>query len=133
MIVQRGHLPERAVLGALCLFMCATTMAAAPQPAFPGAEGFGAYAKGKCMAAKHFPVLPQAVGKLEPNPFGIYDMAGNVRDLVSDDASYMVQMIEQIAWPRPPQVSDRCLVSCSRDPSGKSDGSWVALEYVFSV
>lgn len=42
MTVRRGHLPERVVLGALYLLWCTTTGAAAPQPAFPGAEGFGA-------------------------------------------------------------------------------------------
>ena len=45
--------------------------------------------KDKRMVAKHFPTLPQAVGKLKPNPFGIYDMAGNVREMVSDYASYL--------------------------------------------
>ena len=46
MIARRGHLPGKAVLGALCLLLGAATRAAAPLPAFPGAEGFGAHTPG---------------------------------------------------------------------------------------
>ena len=46
MIAQRGCVSERVVLGVLCLLLGTTARATAPQPAFPGAEGFGAYAKG---------------------------------------------------------------------------------------
>ena len=45
--------------------------------------------KNKRMVEKHFPTLPQAVGKLKPNAFGVYDMAGNVREMVSDYSSFL--------------------------------------------
>ena len=66
--------------------------------------------KDKRMAAKHFPTFPQAVGKLKPNPFGVYDMAGNVRELVSDYASYHY-------------YSDRAKYGSERtDPTGPDTG-----------
>ncbi len=61
------------------------------------------------ISAVHTPVRPRRVASLRPNPFGLYDMAGNVSEYCSD-------------WWSPDEFkryADRCAVN----PTGPEDGA----------
>ncbi len=62
--------------------------------------------KGERMVAKHSRRLPQSVGKLEPNPWGLHDMAGNAQEWANDRSRYS-------SW-KPVPV----------DPKGESEGPY---------
>ena len=46
------------------------------------------YRNEKGEFVRRYPEAPQAVGQLKPNPYGLYDMSGNVREWVHDWAGY---------------------------------------------
>ena len=49
--------------------------------------GYRTYKDGR-MTSKHAPIVPQAVGQLKPNPWGLYDMAGNAQEWTNDGSRY---------------------------------------------